>query len=126
VIDPTTFYAVCGAVLGACLGSYLGMAVWRIPNRRPLSGRSVCPGCGSPVPSYLNLPIFGFLLLRGRSACCEARLSPWYLLLESGVALCGALAGAFGHVWGLIAITLVVVLGSLLWKLVVDSSSRAR
>jgi len=120
VISPTLFYAVAGGLLGAALGSYLGMASWRIPRHQPLSGRSVCPGCGKPVPGYLNLPVLGFLLLRGRAACCGARLSPWYLALELATAGAGALLGGLFQLWGLVAMAVLVVLGSLIWKLVVD------
>jgi leader peptidase (prepilin peptidase)/N-methyltransferase len=124
-VSLTAFYAVAGALLGAALGSYLGSAAWRIPNHHSLNGRSVCPGCGRQVPAYLNLPIVAYLVLRGRAACCGTRLSPWYLLLETATAGVGAAAGAWAHMWGLAALAVVVIGGSLLWKLVVDRRSPA-
>ena len=124
MISATVFFAIAGGLLGAALGSYLGMASWRIPRKLPLSGRSVCPGCGQPVPGYLNLPLLGFLILRGRAACCGAKLSPRYIALELATAAIGALAGALFQIWGLLGIALLVILGSLLVKLVIDRSTK--
>ena len=119
-MTPTLFYAVAGALLGGALGSYLGCAAWRIPNRHPLSGRSICPGCGRAVPAYLNIPVLAYILLGGRAACCGAHLSPWYPLFETGTLLVGAVVGALFGLWGLAALAVVVIGGSLLVKAVVD------
>lgn len=54
---------------------------------------STCPNCQKPVAARFNVPIFGYLFLRGRAACCGVPLSPRYPVVEalSGV-LCMAVA----------------------------------
>src|SRR5690606_29146627 len=61
-----------------------------------VSPPSHCPSCHTPVPFYRNVPIFGYLWLRGKAACCGASLSPRYFVVElSAAALCVALAERF-------------------------------
>lgn len=70
-------------VLGACVGSFLNVCILRIPEQTFFKHmRSVCPSCGQTIPFYLNVPIFGFLLLRGRARCCGASLSWQYPIIE--------------------------------------------
>jgi leader peptidase (prepilin peptidase)/N-methyltransferase len=74
--------------LGACIGSFLNVCILRIPEGTFFKhARSVCPSCGKKIPFFLNIPIFGFLMLRGRAACCGARLSWQYPLIELMTAL---------------------------------------
>ena len=57
---------------------------------------SHCPSCGEPVKAINNVPIFGWLWLRGRAACCNAKLTPRYPLVElMSALLCVALAERF-------------------------------
>jgi leader peptidase (prepilin peptidase) / N-methyltransferase len=82
-------------VFGALWGSFFNVAIYRWPRGMSVvKPPSHCPSCGNAVPWYRNVPIVGYLLLRGRAACCGARLSPRYVWVEvlSGV-LCLALAG---------------------------------
>lgn len=81
-------------VFGALWGSFFNVAIYRWPrDMSVVSPPSHCPHCKTPVPAWRNVPILGYLLLRGRAGCCGERLSPRYLLVElSGAALCLALA----------------------------------
>lgn len=88
-----------GALLGACLGSYFGCALWRIPRRIPLTGQSFCPGCGKTIPGYLNLPLISFILLKGKSRCCKKKLARVYLLAEALTVLAGGLLGWWIDDW---------------------------
>ena len=76
---------VTGAVLGACVGSFLNVVIWRLPRGTFVAdgSRSICPQCRAPIAWYRNLPVLSWLLLRGRAACCRARISPRYLLVEA-------------------------------------------
>lgn len=76
---------ITGAVLGACVGSFLNVVIWRLPRGTFIAdgSRSICPQCRQPIPWFRNLPILSWLLLRGRAACCGARISPRYLLVEA-------------------------------------------
>lgn len=75
-------------VLGATWGSFFNVAIYRWPREMSVvSPPSHCPACGKPVPGWRNVPILGYLLLRGKAACCGAKMSPRYLFVEllSGV-----------------------------------------
>lgn len=68
---------------GACIGSFLNVCILRIPERNFFSNlRSVCPACGQQIPFYLNIPILGFFILRGKARCCSAKLSWQYPIVE--------------------------------------------
>lgn len=74
----------CVALLwGAIWGSFFQVVVYRWPRGLSVvSPPSQCPHCGQRIAIWRNMPIFGYLMLRGKSACCGKRLSPYYLLTE--------------------------------------------
>jgi leader peptidase (prepilin peptidase)/N-methyltransferase len=80
-------FEVGAAVVGACIGSFLNVVIHRLPQedpaRRSLGGRSRCPKCGAQIAWHDNLPIVGWLLLRGRARCCRQRISVRYPLVEA-------------------------------------------
>jgi leader peptidase (prepilin peptidase)/N-methyltransferase len=70
-------------LFGAIIGSFLNVCIFRIPEGTFFKEqRSVCRSCGAKIPFYLNVPIFSWLFLRGRTGCCKAPLSPQYPLVE--------------------------------------------
>ena len=74
-------------ILGACVGSFLNVCIIRIPQKTFFKHiRSVCPSCGAVVPSYLNIPVFSFFILRGKAKCCGVKLSWQYPLVEIAAA----------------------------------------
>lgn len=71
-------------VLGACIGSFLNVCILRIPEGTFFkNARSVCPSCGAKIPFWLNIPIFGWMILRGKTNCCKKPLSIQYPLVEA-------------------------------------------
>jgi leader peptidase (prepilin peptidase)/N-methyltransferase len=71
------------AVLGAIIGSFLNVVVWRLPRGESLATPpSRCPSCGQRIAPYDNVPVVSWLLLRGRCRHCGARISPRYPLIE--------------------------------------------
>jgi leader peptidase (prepilin peptidase)/N-methyltransferase len=52
-----------------------------------VAGRSHCPACGTQIAAYDNVPVFSWVVLRGRSRCCGARISARYPLTELTTAL---------------------------------------
>jgi leader peptidase (prepilin peptidase) / N-methyltransferase len=71
------------AVIGAIVGSFLNVVVWRLPRGESLvKPRSRCPACDKPIAPYDNVPIVSWLLLQGRCRNCGARISPRYPLVE--------------------------------------------
>jgi leader peptidase (prepilin peptidase) / N-methyltransferase len=80
-VDPVLATAIF--VLGLAFGSFLNVCIYRLP--RDLSvvhPRSACPGCEQPIAFYDNIPVFSWLLLRGRCRNCKIRISPRYLVVE--------------------------------------------
>ena len=75
---------VLAAVLGAVVGSFLNVVVYRLPRRESLlSPPSRCIACGTPVKPYDNVPVLSWLWLRGRCRACDAAISPRYPLVEA-------------------------------------------
>lgn len=108
-----------GALFGAALGSFLGCAAYRLPHRISMNGRSHCPTCGTKLRWYWNIPVASWLTLRGRSVCCDTRISPSYLAYEIASCLLGAAAG--------LLLGLYVVLGVVVGiMLIVASVDRLR
>lgn len=79
--------SIAAFVVGACIGSFLNVCVYRIPlNRSIVHPGSHCAACGTPIPWYYNLPIISWLYLRGKTACCGTRIDLRYWLVELGMA----------------------------------------
>jgi hypothetical protein len=75
-------------VLGACVGSFLNVCVYRIPiGLSVLRPRSRCPGCLTAIRFRDNLPALGWLLLRGKCRHCRSLISPRYPMIELTVGL---------------------------------------
>ena len=76
------FIVVWVFFFGACLGSFLNVVAYRIPNGMTILGTSRCPWCLVPIESRFNLPIMGWLMLRGRCAACRLPIAIRYMLVE--------------------------------------------
>ena len=75
---------------GACVGSFLNVVVYRMPLGMSLSAKSShCVWCKTPIWSRDNLPIIGWLMLRGRCRKCRLPISGRYPLVEALTALLG-------------------------------------
>jgi prepilin signal peptidase PulO-like enzyme (type II secretory pathway) len=76
------------AVLGSCIGSFLNVVVYRLPRGKSLlHPGSHCPSCGHPIRWHDNLPVLGWIGLRGRCRDCHANISARYPLIEALVML---------------------------------------
>jgi leader peptidase (prepilin peptidase) / N-methyltransferase len=80
--------ATFGFIGGAVAGSFLSVVAHRVPRGESIVGpRSRCPGCGTQIAAYDNIPIVSWLLLRGRCRHCGERISVRYPLIEAGTGL---------------------------------------
>lgn len=86
-------------IVGTVVGSFLNVCIYRIPTRDRLleslhaivSPRSRCPKCGQGIPLRFNVPVLGWVLLRGRCYHCRGWISARYPILEFANGLLWAL-----------------------------------
>ena len=90
-------------LLGLAVGSFLNVVIHRVPRGESLTRPgSHCPECGAGIRNRHNIPVAGWLLLRGRCADCTAPISVRYPLVEAGTAALFVAVGArFGWSWEL-------------------------
>lgn len=82
-MSPGLAVGVAG-VLGACIGSFLNVVIWRLPRGLGVAdGRSHCPKCGHLIRWHDNVPVLAWLWLRGRCRDCRATISPRYPAVEA-------------------------------------------
>jgi leader peptidase (prepilin peptidase)/N-methyltransferase len=143
---PVALFVVAG-LLGLVVGSFLNVVAYRIPIMMERAWRaqceelktqpftppahiaeskrfdlmwppSTCPGCGQGIAAQHNVPVLGFLWLKGRCANCGAKISPRYPLVETFAAVLALVTAyvfgpswqtvaALGFAWSLLALTLI-------------------
>lgn len=82
---------------GACMGSLANVLVYRMPRGlNVVTPPSACPHCGTRLTWRENIPILGWLLLRGRCRFCKSTISAEYPLVEAFTAV---LFGALYLTW---------------------------
>lgn len=70
-------------IFGLLIGSFLNVVILRLPVKKDLVvTRSACPACGKQLKWFHNIPLCSFILLRGKCAFCQARISWRYPLIE--------------------------------------------
>lgn len=77
-------FAVFAFVLGACIGSFLNVCIYRLPLGLSVNEpkRSFCPACKHPIPWHYNLPLISWMFLRGKCAHCGAGIAFRYFAVE--------------------------------------------
>ena len=92
------FWLAFSAILGAVIGSFLNVCIYRIPlEQSVVRPRSRCPKCGTPIAWYDNVPLISWLALRGQCRHCGEGISPRYALVEAlTAALFAALWSRYG------------------------------
>jgi leader peptidase (prepilin peptidase) / N-methyltransferase len=125
---PFALWIALAGVLGLLVGSFLNVVILRLPERMAAAWRqeardvlelqadttplppgivrepSHCPHCKHPLSALDNIPLFGWLLLRGRCRYCQSKISIQYPLVEllSGV-LSAVIVWKFGPSWAALA-----------------------
>ena len=105
LMDYEIVYLFFAGLLGLCIGSFLNVAIHRIPimldqafkseialaNGKPVKHTqtynlvfpgSHCPHCQTPIPYWANIPIISYLFLFGKSTCCHKKISLRYPITE--------------------------------------------
>ena len=97
MLGMQTVIAAWVFVLGVSFGSFLNVVIYRLPAGMSLwKPKSRCPQCETPLAARDNIPVLGWLLLRGRCRYCSLPIAGRYPLIE---AVCGVvlLALLFGE-----------------------------
>jgi leader peptidase (prepilin peptidase)/N-methyltransferase len=106
--------AALAGILGAVIGSFLNVVAYRLPRGESLlHPGSRCPRCETPIKPYDNVPVLGWILLRGRCRACGAPISWRYPAVEAITGLlCAAVVLRFGadpDAWLGLALVLLLV-----------------
>lgn len=95
-------------IYGIVIGSFLNVCIYRIPKKENIAiVRSHCMTCNHQLQWYDNIPLFGWLMLRGKCRYCKAPISPQYPIIEA----------SNGVLWLLVAIVNGLNVDSLLFAL---------
>lgn len=110
--------AVFFFILGLCIGSFLNVVAYRIPeNKSIVKPNSFCPECKKPIKPYNNIPLLSYLILKAKCSECGEKISIKYPLVEL---TCGLLFLFSYLAFGLAGKTLgVLILISLLLAITV-------
>ena len=109
---------ILGFVIGAVVGSFLNVCIYRIPKKISIvHPSSFCPNCGEKIRFYDNIPIVSYLILKGRCRNCKSQIPIRYLVVEIISAVItaivwkkfGILKGIYYSVlfWGLIVVSFI-------------------
>jgi leader peptidase (prepilin peptidase)/N-methyltransferase len=84
-----------GFAWGAMLGSFLNVVVHRVPlGESVVIRRSRCPRCDSPIRAADNVPVLGWLWLRGKCRACGGAIAAEYPIVEATCGLALAVLAA--------------------------------
>ncbi len=80
----TWLFRVFAFVLGAAIGSFLNVCIYRLPRDLSINQprRSFCPSCNKPISWSQNIPLVSWLWLRGKCAQCGTSIALRYFLVE--------------------------------------------
>ena len=70
-------------LFGICIGSFLNVCIYRLPKGESLiTNNSHCMTCGTEIKRYDLIPVFSWLILRGKCRACGAKITPRYMIIE--------------------------------------------
>ncbi len=70
-------------IMGLIWGSFFNVCIFRIPAEQSVvTHSSRCPKCAAPILWYHNIPVIGFLILKGKCYRCKLPISIQYPIVE--------------------------------------------
>ncbi len=80
---PSLFVGLVAGACGACVGSFLNVCIYRLPREESvLFPGSHCRSCAAPLAWYDTIPLFTYVVRRGRCRVCGADFSVRYFWVE--------------------------------------------
>lgn len=71
-------------IYGLIIGSFLNVCIYRIPRGESIAWPgSHCPTCRHSLSWYDNIPLFSYLVLKGKCRYCKSGISSQYPMVES-------------------------------------------
>ena len=111
-------------LFGIVIGSFLNVCISRIPEELSIvSPGSRCPRCEAPIKPYDNIPVLGWILLRGKCRNCQLPISPMYPIVEF---LTGVLFVVTYHTFGIGLLTFKFLLFGCLVMILIVTDLRVR
>jgi leader peptidase (prepilin peptidase)/N-methyltransferase len=141
LLQEAWFFTGLSFLIGLAVGSFLNVVIYRLPKMMErdwhaqaaevrgeippnkerfnlCTPRSACPHCKRPIRAWENIPVFSWLILKGRCAGCKASISIRYPIVELLTAILSAYAawhfgwgpaavGAILFMWAMIALTFI-------------------
>ena len=87
-LDLYVFFLFWITFIGGTVGSFLNVLAYRIPRGMSIAfPASHCPRCQAPIRPWHNIPVLGWLILRGRCYDCREPISVRYPIIEGLTAL---------------------------------------
>lgn len=84
VLEVKPLWASFAFLMGLVVGSFANVCIHRLPRGESVvTPPSRCPGCGSRIPAWDNVPLLSYLLLRGRCRSCGVPISLRYPAVEA-------------------------------------------
>ncbi len=94
-MTPSFITLFSAGLVGLSIGSFLNVVIYRLPrNQSIVFPGSACPHCGNAIRWYDNIPLLGWIRLKGRCRCCRKPIALQYPMVE----LLGA-AAAVAALW---------------------------
>jgi leader peptidase (prepilin peptidase) / N-methyltransferase len=111
------------ALFGLVIGSFLNVVIARVPaGESVVRPGSRCPACRTPIAPRDNVPVLSWVLLNGRSRCCDTQISMRYPMVELGTAVLLAMVAAWtGPSWRLPAFAYLAALSIALTVIDLDT-----
>lgn len=82
-MEPNTVMILFSLLFGLAFGSFLNVCIYRIPlNKSIIFPPSSCPNCEHRIKFYDNIPVFSYLLLRGKCRNCHTHIPIHYPVVE--------------------------------------------
>ena len=70
-------------IIGSAIGSFLNVVIYRVPLQKSIiTPPSSCPKCNTKIKPYHNIPILGWIILKGKCANCKEPISIRYPIIE--------------------------------------------